>query len=543
MSPIRLKDSAEARFWVPHTCAVLGAFLLGYLVGPRLAPFFSLLACRPFVAIVLTLLPTGRERSYRPHLLGGALALAALAHIVPARGTAVYLMVMAYVLMLDLVVDALVVRCCPEDEWVGKTAGLGLARAVGLLAGLVVSGLNWVSAPWCVALPLLGIAALWIVCGEGKEAGPQDQTPGIGLVVDSFRTWMTCWSVWESSLLLVAVALLAGIAGTTLFPLVVLAPATIADWLADPWTWLGSGVLWVLLAWVLERLSLPSLVWAIMPLGVAGVWLAGPSGVWPLGLQLVLGLAALTAYRGVLAAQGKAVDPVLRTAIPLTLWALGQLGGETLVSRWPGLVVPVKVLASLILMAALWPAYRRWSPRVRISSSEVERSERESGSERHGDRTFDFEAAPAMRPKKRSRWLARLWYLLGVRFPVTITITLLGAFLLAGLWHLSAQRGTWRAKAENSWLSFQTELFVSRLKVRLEEEMLASNRVPRDWAGFIGSSFQLNGRPMKDRDFWGTPLHFESLPKEVLIVSAGADRKLFTRDDISRRAQKPQGVK
>lgn len=516
--------------------------MLGYLVGPQLVPFLSLLACRPFVAIVLTLMATGRERSYRPSLLMGALALAALVHLVPARGTMVYLLVMAYLLMLDLVLDSLIVRCCPEEEWVGKTAGLGVARAMGLLAGLVVSGLHWLSASWCVALPLWGIALLWAVCAEGKEAGPQVQTPGIGLVIDSLRTWVTSWPVWESSLLLMAVALLAGLAGTTLFPLVVLAPATIADWLADPWTWLGSGILWVLLALVVERFTLPSLVGLTLPLSVAGVWLAGSNGVWPLGFQLVLGLAALTAHRGVLAAQGKSVDSVLRAAIPLTLWALGQLAGDSLLTRWPGAVIPVKALASLMLLTALWPAYRRWSPRVRISSSEVERR-CEAGSGRHGDRTFDFEAAPEVRSKQRSRWLARLWYLLGIRFPVTIAILLSGSFLLAGLWHLSAQRGTWRARAENAWLAFQTELFVSRLKVRLEEEMFASNRVPRDWANFIGSSFQLNGRAMQDRDFWGTPLHFDNLPKEVSIVSAGADRKLFTRDDISRKAQKPQGVR
>lgn len=538
---IPLRDSAEARLWVLHSSALLGAFLLGYLVGPRLAPFLSLLLCRPFVAIAATLLPTSQGRSYRRYLWGGGFFLAALAQFVSPRGTALYLLCMAFVLLLDLTLDSLVVRCCPEEEWVGKAASLGLVRSVGLLLGLVVSDLLWPAPSVCVALVLAGIALLWLVTDDTPRAVLPNETPGVGLVIDAARMWISS-SFWRSGLVLVTVAVLAGAAGTTLFPLLVLAPSTISNWLADPWTWAGSGMLWVLLALVLERFSLPSQYLLTLPVATAGVWLASGSDLWSAALKVVLGLAALVAYRATLAAQHGRIDSMLHAAFPLTLWALAQLLGEFVAREWPDRVILLQVFGSIVMIAALWSAYRTWAGAVRIARTTVVTG-REAGLGRHGDRTFDFEAAPTVRKKPRSRLLARLWHLIAVRFPVTLTMALLGSFALAGVWHASKQKGTWKAQAENVWMGFQTELFVSRLKVRVEEEMLASNRVPTDWPSFVGSSFQLKGRAMPDRDFWGTPLHFDNLPKGVRITSAGPDRKFATTDDISRVAYMPQGVK
>ena len=536
---LALKDSEEARFWFLHASALIATALLGYVIGPRLVPFLSLLACRPLVGIVLSLLPLPKDRSYRPYLLGGALLLAGLAHFLPARGSLLYLLVMAYLLCFDVVLDSLVVKCCPQEEWVGKTAGLGFSRCVGLPLGLVASGLAWPPASWWITGNFLLLAGLWALCGtvaREQAVGPG----GISGLAAAGQEWISSPWLISSSLWLVAGSLLAGMAGTPLFPLVVLAPSNVARQMAAPWGWLGSGLLWVMLALVIERQNLPGLLSVTLPVSLLLVWLGGPLKLWPVAVQLSLGLACLSLYRVNLTAQTERVDPILRTLVPLTLWVGGQLAGERIVGTWAELTLPLTAFCSIFLVWALHWAVRRGLPADRAGRTDARRP---AASVRHGDRTFDFEAAPLVGPKRRSRQLSRLWHFLTVRCPVSFVIVMVSSFLLAGVWHVSAQRQAWKAKATDAWLAFQTELFVSRLKVRLEEEMLASSRVPSDWASFVASSFQLEGRPLKDRDFWGTRLHFEDLPRGVRIVSAGSDMKLFTSDDIVRTADKPAGVR
>ncbi len=540
---VNLKDSAEARFWILHLGAILAAFLVGYLVGPRLAPFLSLLVCRPFVAIAITLLPTSRWGRYRPYLVIGALAVAALCWAFPPRGTVIFLLAMTYFLLLDLSLDALMVECCPEEEWLGKTAGLGWARSVGLLGGLMASGISAVSPLWTVSVPLLVLAALFALCREKPSHYTEAETPRLASVVDCLRIWLASKEIWGAGLVLGAASILAGVSGTTIFPVVVLSPTTIAEWLNDPWTWTGAGLSWVMLALVFERISVAGLILFLYPLAIVSAWLGGPFGWWPLLPHLLLGLATLTAYRRLLSVQKEKIDPCLRAAIPLTLWALGQLLGEAIVSLWPEYTTAVKIAASLAMAVATVSIGNRWRPGVRITSTELSALNRPATSERHGDRAFDFEAAPNARRKTRSRWLIRLWYLVTVRFPVTLTLIALTSFMLTGVWHVTEQKGSWERRTRGAWLTLQTELFLTSLTQRLEEEMLASSYVPRDFGAFIGSAFQLNGRSMQDRDFWGTPLYFQVLPKEIRIVSAGPDKKHFTPDDITRTAAKPEGVR
>ena len=120
---------------------------------------------------------------------------------------------------------------------------------------------------------------------------------------------------------------------------------------------------------------------------------------------------------------------------------------------------------------------------------------------------------------------------------------LVASLTLAGTWHAWDERKSFEQQTRGMWITVKTQLFLTSLQRRTEEEMLASNRVPTDWADFIAKSFELDGRPLKDQDFWGTPLHFDSLPGEVMIVSAGPDKKLFTPDDLMRLAKKPHGVR
>ncbi|MCA9780954.1 MAG: hypothetical protein KC800_29750, partial [Candidatus Eremiobacteraeota bacterium] len=77
---------------------------------------------------------------------------------------------------------------------------------------------------------------------------------------------------------------------------------------------------------------------------------------------------------------------------------------------------------------------------------------------------------------------------------------------------------------------------------RLQEEMLATQRVPTEWDVFISQSFHSNGKPLTDVDFWGKPYRFENNPGEVRVVSAGPDGFFETKDDLEETIEKPEGV-
>ena len=129
-----------------------------------------------------------------------------------------------------------------------------------------------------------------------------------------------------------------------------------------------------------------------------------------------------------------------------------------------------------------------------------------------------------------------------LHLPMYLTTILLvagGLKLGSSIFH---NKSEWERQLDNASRRFQTELFLSALNRRLQEEMLASQRVPKDWNLFISSSFNSNGKALTDIDLWNTPYRFENNPHEVRVVSAGPDKLFETADDLEKTITKPEGV-
>lgn len=560
ISAPNLKDSVEARLWFFNLAGLLAAMLLGCAVGPALPPFLWLAAARLLSALLLMMLPPTALGLFRPYLAAGSLLCLLLAQVLPAAGLANQLALGLLFLLIDPSLDALLAQRCPEHEWLGRMGQLLTARMAGLVLGLGLSGVVMADPAWgrlVVSVPLLTLILLFALTSEGTEPEERPGYGQAGLIPETFRPRRLSSPahrldtlrdslqalaqpvVLQSLSVLLAVAVLAGGSASALYPVPMLSESVLRSWLNHPGLPLGLAAACALLALALERLSRQSLraIGYSVTLLTLTAHLARPGDPGFLAaLQLASGLALLVAHRQTLAAQ-IGVDPCLRGSVPLMVWTAGMLTGEVLIPT--PLLNPSRLLCATVLLLSLLATIKHWKVTT-VTEAEV-LDDREPG--RHGDRAFDFVAGPsADHRRRRGSRLRRVWHYLTIRFPVTLTLVVLGSFAAAATWHASDNKKSWEEKTRGVWLATQTNLFLTSLKLRTEEEMLASSRVPDDWAAFIAANFELDGRPMKDRDFWGTPLHFDVLPKEVRIVSAGPDRKLDTPDDLQRSARRPDGV-
>lgn len=538
-----LQESPEARFWFFNLAGMLASTLLGCAAGPALPALVWLVPARLLVALVLMMLPPGRLGIFRPYLLTAALLALALTQVLPTSETGFLCVVAVLFLLTDSSLDAMLAQRCPESEWLGRMAQLVLARTTGLLVGIGLGAALLEGSGYGRHVYIGLLLALTLVAAsfaEGREpagfrpARLVSESPWLDTLLGSMRLLGSAAVGWSHAVLF-CVALIAGTSGAYLYPVPILTEGMLSAWLAKPGQSLGLAACVLVLALLIERWSRQSLrALAYGPvIGLLLVQLALPQERFLAGaLQIALGLSLLVAFRQVLAAQTE-MDPCLSGTFAVTIWTAGLLTGEVAA---PG---PARLLGSLVIGASLLLTLKQWRT---VQNAPVVASG-QTRSERYGDRRFDFAAAPIAQPRRRPRLkFEGAWLFLTVRFPITLTLAIAGSFAVAGLWHARDSKATYQSRVKDAWLGMQTQLFLTSLKLRVHEEMLTSNRIPNDWPGFIAASFQLDGRPMKDRDFWGTPLHFEVLPNEVRIVSAGPDRKLSTPDDIERRALRPDGV-
>ncbi len=550
-----LQDSAEARFWYFNLAGLLHAALLGAVVGADLEPFFWLLVARPLAAVLMSLLPETTSGQWRPYLVGSAVGYLGMVQLLDLADRPFQLGAMALFLFVDVALDAILATHAPSQEWVGRMGQLTFARAAGLALGLLTSSTllavpSGGQAAFSFLLAIL-IALFWTVRERADDELVQTRRNNSfvhsALLLDALKSLRD--PRWALHLMtMFSVAVLAGAGKSLLFPVPVLSAPALAQWLSLPVLCVGALLLDVILALVIERAPLPVQIQGCYPLlllaAVALPTWPGHHGVL-VAVEVAGGLALLVAYRQCLEGAPLAMTPALRAAVPVATWALGMLGGQALGGRnlllW--LAIPATCLSVVTVMNL-----RAWTRRIRLEratayGNESERQARTGG--RHGDRRQDFTAAPHVDRRRRpaTRIFRQIWHILAIRFPITLALAVMAGVVVSGLWQAKDQRQTWTTRIQNSWTATKTQLFLTSLKHRVEEELLASNRVPDNWTEFVGASFELDGRPMKDRDFWGTPLHFDNLPKEVRIVSAGPDRKLFTRDDIERVAHKPDGVR
>lgn len=550
-----LKGSGEARFWVLNLSALLLAGLLGLTVGVRFEGLLWLLMMRPLVAAALTLLPPTSAGDLRPYTVSLSLLSLGVVLLAGPESSSATVMLLVMFWLIDPALDTLLVARCPEPEWLGRIAQMALARSAGLALGALGSALLADQGPTLrpAVAAMLGVLVFLLAVPEAPERsawvprrlGSEGRSATLLESLGQLRQPALAGRI----LALFAAALLAGTLWPLLLPLPLVTPDLLDDWLLRSTVWWGLALLTAVLALLLERLHRPAIItlcYSLLLTGlVASVLVKAEVPELTLTLAVLANLAALLACRQALTT-GIGMAPCPRATLPLWVWALGLLTGQSLRTAPSTACQIAMALASLGLLVALLGELLGWYRGGAHSHKGPTIVETSPGkSVRHGDLKQDFTAAPVPLTRRPSamRWLARLWFVLVVRFPVTLSLAVLAGFLLAGAWHISDHRKTWHQRTHEAWIRCQTELFLTSLKHRLEEEMLASNRVPTNWEEFVANNFQLDGRALKDRDFWGTPLYFDVQSDHVLIVSAGPDKKLNTADDLARSAHRPSGVR
>ncbi len=518
-------------------------FLANLVLGSRYLPtefyFWVIGISRLVLALGLTVLPRTSMGKFRPLLI--TVGLLALTPVAPSWGA-----LLLFYLLLEVTVDTLTIEQSTEQDVPFQLGVLAALRTGGLWIGLLLqtSGQHIsFESERLPAVALLAIILFWTAVRERRsdsylstEFEPQSE-PGSRVLKESVREVAKKWSLYSLANL-GAVALVAGSVVGGVLPYPLLHPDGATLWLDQTLLTLKvllAGLVW---AYLLEKLGLS----AQLLLGSAGViiyltlpWLGkGPQQPVALGL---LFFSILVCCKAVLRETFRA-SPCLRSSLIVTLWIVGCLGGEYLRRFSSSEALPVLrfALGAFSCIFAI-TAYRRFGSRAEEIVAPPPRSER------FGDRKLDFEAAPQLKPRKKFRFLSSLSILLLVNLPVKLFLAVAVSVTVLAANHLWVERKTVREQVESSVKVLHTKLLLSAFERRLNEEMLASRRVPTDWKQFMVTNFHGSGKPIDDRDPWGTPLRFQNSKTEVSAVSAGPDKRFDTPDDLEQIIKKPQGVK
>lgn len=529
--------------------AFAGSFLLGESYLPTASYFWGLGAGRLLFCLLLVALPPTDAGRFRPLLVILAGASLAVAVWTPSFLFARWVFLTLLYLTMEVCIDALVLSRATEQEVPLELGWLAGCRLCGLWLGLFVqhAGLTDELRPEQLAWSaLLAVLVFWIVARESsadrfiprtlKEANESVRAR----YLENFKLLVNPWTLCAVAGL-GCYASLAGYRAGAILPYPLLHPQGAGSWMSSILPNLATLAVGLLGTVILERLRLRNQLLAAAALA-CGLELSvliqqsnPPTWLWGLLLTSIL-LSSRAVLR-----ETYSMDPVFRAAVVVTVWVAGGLFGQYLTTSLP---TPAdKAVGSLLTMIAAVLAagsWGRYAQPAKELSTLVPPSQRDA---RFGDRKQDFEAVPE--PKRKSRlaagWRRKFNYFF-LHLPMYVTtILMVGGSLKLGS-YIFHNKSEWEKQLDNASRRFQTELFLSALSRRLQEEMLASQRVPKDWNGFIASSFNSNGKPLTDIDLWNTPYRFENNPDEVRVVSAGPDRLFETADDLEKTITKPEGV-
>lgn len=520
---------------------LLANLLLGSRYLPTTGYFWGLGLSRLGLAVLLAFVPATNCGRFRP-----LVTLGCLLTLLPIP-TSLFTFLLTY-LLLEITVDTLTVEFSTEQDIPLQLGFFAALRTLGLWLGLLLQNSDLhlpLGLPQLRQACLLAFLIFWLVIKEKKSdrqmcsglASPD--VPAKTRLADALH-FLTQPRALAALVNLTLVALLAGSLARGVLPYPLLYPAQATGWFLGVLSTvklIGLGLVWT---WFIEKLplgfqlltaSLACLLCALSPTLSLERWQEYLMGALLGGI--------LTGCRAVLRETHR-VPASLRSSILVTIWIVGCLGGEALATTLsPAQLNRVVGLFALgfVFYSLLSLTHYSQKPRKQEKQS-VERSER------FGDRTLDFEAAPSAAPRRGFRNPFRgLFDLLFVNLPVKVFLALTMAFFLAFGISLYQKKASFQHELESSVKVFRTKLFLSAIKRRLTEEMLASRRVPTDWSGFIAGTFNSEGKPLDDIDPWGVPYRFTNTESKVLIVSAGADQKFGTNDDLEQAVDKPSGVR
>lgn len=520
---------------------LLANLLLGSRYLPTTTYFWGLGLSRLGLAVLLAFVPATNCGRFRP-----LVAVGCLLTLLPLP-TSLFTFLLTY-LLLEITVDTLTVEFSTEQDIPLQFGFFAALRTLGLWLGLLLqnSGLNLpLGLPQLRQACLAAFLIFWLMVKEKKS----DRQVCSGLVSTEVpaktRLTDTLHFLSQPRALaalanLTLVALLAGSLTHGVLPYPLLYPDQATGWFLGVLSTvklIGLGLIWT---WLIEKLPLGfQLLTASSACLLCALSPALSLERWQDYLMGALLGGILTGCRAVLRETHR-VQASLRSSILVTIWIVGCLGGETLaatlsttqLNRVAGLFAVGFVLYSLLSLGHY--------------SQKAKKQEKQSleRSERFGDRTLDFEGAPGP-PPRRGRWnpFRGLFDLLFVNLPVKIFLALTIAFFLTLGISLYQRKASFQHELESSVKVFRTKLFLSAIKRRLTEEMLASRRVPTDWSSFIAGTFHSEGKPLDDIDPWGNPYRFTTTDSQVLIVSAGPDQRYGSADDLEQAVDKPSGVR
>lgn len=533
-----------ARILTSGALVFLGSLLLGVTYLPTVGYFWSLALGRILFAVLFVFMPETNAGRSKPLLI--LLGLATLLFDVLGGPNASWLPLAAYYLFLEVTVDSLVVEHATEQEAPLELGWLAAFRLGGLWLGLVFAfshGLVPLPTHRLVQGTLALLTLFWVLCREKRQDKqlPTSLRPSaipprtvLEFALHYLRTPFAVGAIVN----LLAVSTLAGCTASAILPYPLLHPEMANDWLLDVFKNLQVIGVGLFLSWLTERLRLPVQL-HLSTLAVALILLIhqfGQTLSWPYPAWGVLLANILLSCRPILR-EAHRVPPLLKGALVVSIWAMGSLIGlslaRTVESRW--VTWPLLFLS---IAFSLW-SYRRYA----AAAKPIGNLDPPKPSERYGDRNLDFEAVPAPPHRKKSRRLERAFHLLFVNLPVTILLTTTLAATLTFGWYLLDEKKNFQRKVNTAVKVFRTELFLNAFWRRLYQDMLASQRVPDDMGAFIAQSFTYEGKPMDDRDAWGTPYRFTQSKSKVVISSAGPDKIFGTADDRERETPKPPGTK
>ena len=539
-----------SRICVLAVLALFGSLLLGGTYLPTVSYFWGLGTGRVLLALALLFLPTLQAGRFRPYLLTlssvGLLASLFLPYWIFTQ----WVLITLLYLLLEISIDSLVLQHATEQEVPLELGILAACRFLGLWGGLIWqhSDLALEMGKWGLPQVLLAFLSLfWLLVRESpdcrllspkwkeKVSGPREVLQNALQEVLKVRAAGSILSLFFTSFL-------AGYLCDAILPYPLLHPTTAESWVSSVESNLQLLLVGLFATWMLEkaRLRTQLLFAATCLMGLAGAHLLGLSAPWPAYAFGFVLTSILLCIRAVLRETFK-LDPVLRAALVITVWTSGGLTGETLradlSTPW---TQAAELIACVVVLAFVLLTFRHYNRSAQYVETKIPHGK----AERFGDRTQDFHGVPTSGPRKKSlRFFRHLSNYLLVHLPVTIILSAVAVGLLVSGLYIFDHRAEWETRLKNSEKVFRTKIFYSGFKRRLQEEMIASQRVPSDWPGFIADNFNSDGKALTDIDPWGTPYLITVHQKEVEIQSAGPDRRFGTADDLSTAISRPTGVK
>ncbi len=528
------------------TLGLLATSLVGGLAVSESYWWLGALLFRPFIAALNLRLPRAWEKRHSEGMAGLLGLTLAVTFTGWNESDLMQVWLVALYLSLDTDLDRRALSGRSENTWPFALTVLVFARTFGGLLGAMFWALEIeVALGGNVSFLQLQLGCIMLVLLCSSQPAPP--------VPDLPRTFvgqpLYSRTAFKGLSLVTLLAVCVGIFGVAESPVAILRPEFLSLGAQNPWLLLQVATLSLLLSkllsWSVHKHGLPlagALYLSSLALQVA-----------PLATQIQAMLTLTSAVLALVFVSTWVLQRVesaptgLEVSILMTLWGFGAaLGFLTSGFESSNTDRLIALFCGLLLLALGYREHKH-HPLERIQSLSEQRDADKSRaiSERpHGDLRQDFVNVP-MPGRKKKTWLrfSSLWLFLSVKLPVILILSAGVAVLVGGFWHLSGQRQDWKARTTDAWKVLQTQLYFSSIARRLEEDMLASSRVPDDWERFLESSFQMPSPYQPGHDPWGQPILLETQGSHLNIISAGPDQSFGTPRDLVRSVKIPAGVK